>query len=80
MDGGCQGIKDTAAGIIAATSQQYPLKMAAMGVAAGVEFAKGGKKASGYVDTGVTLIANKAVAGVDSKDTKTGTDLCWGNK
>jgi fructose transport system substrate-binding protein len=80
VDGGCQGIKDTAAGIIAATSQQYPLKMAAMGVAAGVEFAKGGKKASGYVDTGVTLIANKAVAGVDSKDTKTGTDLCWGNK
>ncbi len=28
----------------------------------------------------VTLIANKAVAGVDSKDVKTGMDLCWGNK
>ena len=80
VDGGCQGIKDTAAGIIAATSQQYPLKMAAMGVAAGVEFAKTGKKASGYVDTGVTLIAGKSVAGVDSKDTKTGTELCWGKK
>ena len=74
------GIKDTAAGIIAATSQQYPLKMAAMGVAAGVEFAKTGKKASGYVDTGVTLIAGKSVAGVDSKDTKTGAELCWGKK
>ncbi|TXH90171.1 MAG: sugar ABC transporter substrate-binding protein [Rhodoferax sp.] len=80
VDGGCQGIRDTAAGIIAATSQQYPLKMAAMGVAAGVEYAKGGKKASGYVDTGVTLIAGKPVAGVDSKDTKVGLDLCWGNK
>jgi fructose transport system substrate-binding protein len=80
VDGGCQGIKDTEAGIITATSQQYPLKMASMGVAAGVEFAKSGKKSSGYTDTGVTLIAGKAVAGVDSKDTKTGLDLCWGTK
>src|SRR5206468_1877944 len=37
VDGGCQGIKDVGAGKIAATSQQYPLKMAAMGVDAGVE-------------------------------------------
>ena len=80
VDGGCQGIKDTAAGIITATSQQYPLKMASMGVAAGIEYAKTGKKASGYVDTGVTLIAKTAVAGVDSKDTKVGMDLCWGTK
>lgn len=80
VDGGCQGIKDTASGIIAATSQQYPLKMAAMGVAAGVEYAKGGKKVSGYVDTGVELISAKPVTGVASKDTKLGTDLCWGNK
>ena len=80
VDGGCQGIKDTAAGKIAATSQQYPLKMAAMGVDAGVEYAKSGKKPSGYTDTGVTLIAAKAVAGVDSKDTTVGTQLCWGKK
>jgi len=80
IDGGCQGIKDTEAGIITATSQQYPLKMASMGVAAGVEYAKTGKKATGYVDTGVTLIAKTAIAGVDSKDTKVGMDLCWGKK
>ena len=80
VDGGCQGVKDTAAGSIAATSQQYPLKMAAMGVAAGVDYAKTGKKASGYTDTGVTLIAGKPLSGVDSKDTKLGLDLCWGNK
>ena len=49
-----------------------------MGVDAGVEYAKTGKKASGYVDTGVTLIADKAVSGVDSKDAKFGTDNCWG--
>ena len=80
VDGGCQGIKDVGAGVIAATSQQYPLKMAAMGVEAGVEYAKSGKKASGYTDTGVTLIAGKALPGVNSKDVKTGTELCWGKK
>ncbi len=80
VDGGCAGIANVGAGVIAATSQQYPLKMAALGVEAGVEYAKTGKKPSGYTDTGVTLIAAKAVAGVDSKDVKTGTDLCWGKK
>lgn len=80
VDGGCEGVKNVGSGVIAATSQQYPLKMAAMGVDAGVEYAKSGKKVSGYTDTGVTLIAAKPVAGVDSKDVKTGTDLCWGKK
>ena len=51
-----------------------------MGVEAVVNFAKTGEKPSGYTDTGVTLIAATAVAGVDSKDVKTGMDLCWGNK
>ncbi|WP_342619722.1 substrate-binding domain-containing protein [Rhodoferax sp. GW822-FHT02A01] len=80
VDGGCEGVKNVGAGVIAATSQQYPLKMAAMGVAAGVQYAKDGKRQSGYTDTGVTLIAAKAIKGVDSKDVKVGTDLCWGNK
>ncbi len=80
VDGGCQGIRDTASGIITATSQQYPLKMAALGVAAGVSYAKGGKKSSGYTDTGVTLISAKSIKGIDSKDAKTGMDLCWGDK
>jgi len=80
VDGGCQGVKDVAAGKIAATSQQYPLRMASMGVEAGIEYAKSGKKAAGYTDTGVTLIAHSPVAGVDSKDTKTGLNLCWGKK
>jgi fructose transport system substrate-binding protein len=80
VDGGCAGVKDVGAGVISATSQQYPLKMAAMGIAAGVEYAKSGKKVSGYTDTGVTLIAAKALPGVDSKDVKTGMDLCWGKK
>ncbi|MDD0838040.1 sugar ABC transporter substrate-binding protein [Curvibacter sp. HBC61] len=80
VDGGCQGIKDVGAGVIAATSQQYPLKMAALGVEAGVTYAKTGQKPSGYTDTGVTLIAANAQAGVPSQSVKTGTDLCWGKK
>ena len=80
VDGGCAGVKNVKAGVIAATSQQYPLKMASMGVAAGVTYATTGKKVSGYTDTGVTLISDKAVKGVASKDTKFGLDVCWGNK
>lgn len=80
VDGGCAGVKNVKAGVIAATSQQYPLKMAAMGVEAGIEYAKGGKKAKGYTDTGVTLITDKPMAGIASKDSKVGMDLCWGNK
>src|SRR5437016_9033172 len=78
VDGGCVGVKNVKAGHLAATSQQYPLKMAAMGVEAGVEYAKTGKKASGYTDTGVTLITDKPMSGVESKDTKFGTENCWG--
>jgi fructose transport system substrate-binding protein len=80
VDGGCEGVKNVGAGVIAATSQQYPLKMAAMGVAAGVDYVHSGKKPSGYVDTGVTLIAAKPLPGVDSKDVTTGSALCWGRK
>jgi fructose transport system substrate-binding protein len=80
IDGGCEGVKNVRAGIIGATSQQYPLKMAALGVAAGIEYATTGKKASGYTDTGVTLITDTAREGVSSKDTKFGMDACWGKK
>ena len=78
IDGGCEGVRHVKAGEIAATAQQYPLKMASMGVVAGVEYAKTAKKVSGYTDTGVTLISDKPMAGVDSKDTKFGLQNCWG--
>ena len=80
VDGGCTGVRDVKSGKIAATAQQYPLKMAALGAEAGLLYAKTGKKASGYVDTGVTLITDKPLAGVDSKDTQAGLDACWGRK
>jgi len=78
VDGGCAGVRNVKAGMIAATSQQYPLKMASMGVGAGVDYAQSGKKVSGYTDTGVTLIADKPMAGVDSKDSAAGLAMCWG--
>jgi fructose transport system substrate-binding protein len=78
IDGGCEGVRNVKAGEIAATAQQYPLKMASMGVEAGVNYAKSGKKVSGYTDTGVTLITDKPMTGVDSKDTKFGLENCWG--
>ncbi|MGW5334402.1 substrate-binding domain-containing protein [Streptomyces bauhiniae] len=78
VDGGCTGTGAVKDGKIAATSQQYPLKMAAEGVQAVVSYAKDGKKASGYTDTGVTLITDKAQSGVAAKDTAYGLDNCWG--
>ena len=78
IDGGCEGVRNVKAGQIAATAQQYPLKMASMGVDAGINYAKTGKKVSGYTDTGVTLITDKPMSGVDSKDTKFGLENCWG--
>jgi fructose transport system substrate-binding protein len=78
VDGGCTGVQAVKDGKIAATSQQYPLKMASRGVDAVVDFAKSGTKASGYTDTGVTLISNTPATGVDSKDVAFGQANCWG--
>ena len=44
VDGGCAGVRNVKAGVIDATSQQYPLLMASHGVAAVVNYAKTGKK------------------------------------
>ena len=78
VDGGCAGVRNVKAGVIAATSQQYPLKMASLGVEAAVDYAKTGRKVSGTTDTGVTLITDKPMKGVDSKDAAFGMNACWG--
>ncbi|WP_282695185.1 sugar ABC transporter substrate-binding protein [Streptomyces sp. CC208A] len=78
VDGGCTGTKAVKEGKIAATSQQYPLEMASQGVKAVADFAKSGKKASGYTDTGVTLITDAAKTGVEAEDTAYGLEKCWG--
>ena len=78
VDGGCTGVRNVRAGIIDATSQQYPLLMAKLGVDAVVKYAKTGQKAHGYTDTGVNLIAKVSVAGVSSKGVAYGLANCWG--
>ncbi len=82
IDGGCPGVKNIQAGIIGATSQQYPLLMASKAVESLAEFAKTGKKPAGpadkITDTGETLITDKPVAGVPSISTEEGLKKCWG--
>jgi fructose transport system substrate-binding protein len=79
VDGGCDAInRGIKTGVIDATSQQYPLKMAALGVEKVAAAARGGEKPTGYLDTGVELITNDPVDGVESKDLAYGTENCWG--
>ena len=44
VDGGCNGVQQVKNGLINATSQQYPLKMAELGVKAIKQIATGGQK------------------------------------
>jgi fructose transport system substrate-binding protein len=83
VDGGCPGVKNVEAGVIGATSQQYPLMMAALGIEAIKKFADTGEKpkpteGKSFFDTGVSLVTDKPVKGVESIDVKTGTSKCWG--
>lgn len=78
VDGGCAGVRGIVDGSIDATSQQYPLKMASMGVEAVVGVAQGGTPPSGYTDTGVTLITDQPQEGVASENSQFGLDNCWG--
>jgi fructose transport system substrate-binding protein len=77
VDGGCNGIKSVKAGVIGATSQQYPLLMAADGVQAVVDFVKTGKKPVS-IDTGEQLVTDHPVPGVPSINSDEGMKLCWG--
>jgi fructose transport system substrate-binding protein len=57
--------------------------MAEMGVQAVVDFANDDKKpeptaGKDFVDTGVTLITDEPVDGVESEDTAFGLENCWG--
>lgn len=83
VDGGCPGVKSVASGQIGATSQQYPLLMASLGIEAIAKYAADGTKpqptpGKSFFDTGVSLVTDKPAPGVESIDTKVGTDKCWG--
>lgn len=85
IDGGCNGVNQVKNGVIGATSQQYPVRMAELGVKAIKKIADGGAKPKptaglDFYDTGVALVTDKAVTGVPSIDTTKGASICWGTK
>lgn len=90
VDGGCEAMQDIDDGIINATSQQYPSRMASLGVDWAVRNAMTGAVPSPedsefftegleIFNTGAALITNDPVDGVESIDTTAGSEICWGN-
>ena len=83
VDGGCPGVNNVKSGVIGATAQQYPVKMAELGVKAIVDLAKTGQKPANspgldFYNTGVELVTDKPVDGVKSITTTEASDICWG--
>lgn len=83
VDGGCAGVGYVKDGIIAATSQQYPVRMAEEGVRAIAELARGGEapeptEGLEFFDTGVALVTDQPVDGVESIDSTEAEEICWG--
>ncbi|WP_127107962.1 sugar ABC transporter substrate-binding protein [Pararhodobacter zhoushanensis] len=83
VDGGCPGVQNVAEGIIGATSMQFPLRMAAMGIDAIIAFAADGTRPENtpgldFFNTGVTLVTDHPVEGIDSITSQEALSLCWG--
>lgn len=83
VDGGCPGVQNVVDGVIGATSQQYPLQMAALGIEAIAAYAADGTlpeptPGKDFFDTGVQLVTDSPAQGVPSIGTEEGTELCWG--
>jgi len=84
IDGGCTGVGYVKDGILGATAQQYPSKMASLGMEAIAKIARGGAKpapTSGldFFNTGSTLITDHPMTGVPSVDSSQGAQTCWAN-
>ncbi|WP_066042401.1 substrate-binding domain-containing protein [Herbiconiux solani] len=83
IDGGCAGVKNVSEGVIGATAQQYPVKMAELGVEAIAKLATDGTKPEtsaglDFFDTGSQLVTDTPVDGLDSITSQAATDICWG--
>lgn len=83
VDGGCAGIDAVEEGIIGATSQQYPVKMAELGVQAIFDLVTTGEtpettEGLDFYNTGVALVTDDPQEGVESIDTAEGSEICWG--
>jgi fructose transport system substrate-binding protein len=83
VDGGCNGVDLVGKGVIGATSQQYPGKMAGLGVDAINDLVRKGTKPTtsaglDFFNTGVSLVTDKVVSGLDSVTSAQGATNCWG--
>lgn len=83
VDGGCQGVEAVTAGVIDATSQQYPLVMAEKGVEVIASIAAGGEapeptEGLDFYDTGVELVTDTPADGIESIDSAAASEICWG--
>ncbi len=83
VDGGCPGVRDVAAGVIGATSMQFPLLMASKGIEAIAAFAADGSKPENsegldFFNTGVQLVTDQPVDGIESITSEEALELCWG--
>ena len=80
IDGGCPGVKNVEAGVIGATSQQYPHKMAVDGARCDRPPASCRRsiRRLGFLDTGATLITGKPVDGVPSISIEEGLEALLG--
>jgi fructose transport system substrate-binding protein len=80
IDGGCKAIKNAVRpGGIDATAMQFPENMAREGVLALAEALRGGEPPSGYLNTGVELVTNDPVPGIEAKNVAYGVRNCWGD-
>jgi fructose transport system substrate-binding protein len=83
VDGGCPGVQNVKEGIIGATSMQFPLLMASMGVEAVKNYIDSGAKPENspgldFFNTGVELITDQPVDGIPSISSDEGLKKCWG--
>ena len=83
VDGGCPGVQNVADGVIGATSMQFPLLMASLGIEAIAKYAEDGtlpenSEGLDFYNTGVELITDEPVEGVPSITSAEGLEKCWG--
>ncbi|MEZ0467998.1 sugar ABC transporter substrate-binding protein [Phaeobacter sp. SYSU ZJ3003] len=83
VDGGCPGVQNVGEGVIGATSMQFPLRMASLGIDAIKAWAEDGTKPANtegldFFNTGVELITDAPVDGIPSLSSADGLKKCWG--
>ena len=82
IDGSCEGVANVASGIISATSQQYPVNMATLGVETIASVVRGGdyppvSDGLDFYNTGTALVTDATQDGVDSITSEEATEICW---